>query len=221
MGYLGRKFVFDNIATPLNLQSYPYEVSREIIENTDKNIKTILDIGGNIGQLAVTLQFFLPKSKIDVFEPNPEIFELLKINCGKKIRTFPYGVGKKGKEKLFFEPNRTATGSLYKENSSDNEKSIREVNISITNRVAEVTGRNMYDLVAIDVEGYEFEVVKNIKDIETRYLYIEVSTHQRAKNYFHSGLFSEIKKQFGEFDICYQASLKDKDILTSYLLKFS
>lgn len=80
--YLGRPFVYDNIAGPLNLQGYPKEVGNYILANLSKDAKLerVLDIGGNIGQFATTLKYFCPDVAIDIFEPNTNILPYLETN---------------------------------------------------------------------------------------------------------------------------------------------
>ena len=41
--YLGKAFLFDNAASPLNLQIYPYEIKQKILNNLSKKPKHILE----------------------------------------------------------------------------------------------------------------------------------------------------------------------------------
>lgn len=66
--------------------------------------------------------------------------------------------------------------------------------------VKNVTGRIEYDLVKVDVEGYELEVLKNLKNISMKYLFTEVSV-SRKKTFTHAQFYKVLRDDFGESDI--------------------
>ena len=207
---------------PISLQAYPHEIKHKILENTGSPIKKILDIGGNIGQFAITANHFLPEAEIFVFEPNQSAYDLLEKNTKdiNGINIFKYGIGKPSKQDLYFLKDCSATGSLIKENSQinkmGNEDQPEKVTIELTNDIKKVTGHNHFDLVKIDVEGYEYEVIKELKNIKSKYLFIEISGN-RGKSFFHSDILVAIKENWGDFDINYQGSFT-KDSSTFDLL---
>lgn len=220
--YLGQQFFYDNPATPLNLQNYPYEISKKILANMDKQPKTILDIGGNIGQFSITIDHILNgESKIDTFEPNPYAFEYLKKNTQheKNIRLFRYGLGEKKETiTLYFEPTRSAIGSFIKDNAGRN---VEEQKVKIIKDVKKQTERGHYDLVKIDVEGYERHALSALKGLTFDYMFIELSGQTRTKDYYHSALIAYIQDQFGVFDIVYSSGVAKGDTTFDVLLKFS
>lgn len=219
--YLGDYFFYDNPATPLNLQNYPYEISKKILANIDKRPKTILDIGGNIGQFSVTIDHILEhKARIDTFEPNPYAFEYLKKNVQNKggINLFHYGLGEnKETAILYFEPTRSGIGSFIKDNAGTN---LQQRKVKITNNVKKLTQRKHYNLVKIDVEGYEKHVLSALKNITFDYMFIELSGQMRTKDYSHSSLFAQIQEEFGVFDIVYSNGVRNKEATFDVLLKF-
>lgn len=221
--YLGNRFYFDNIATPLNLQNYPYEISKKILSNMDKSPRSVLDIGGNIGQFSITMNRVLNgKAVIDVFEPNQHAMEILKKNIKKlsKIRTYQYGLGEKTYKKfLYFDPLRSGIGSVIKDNAGATDSLLKQ-EIDITNDVASLTKRSHYDLVKIDVEGYEFHAIKGLKNIIMDYLFIELSGQGRTKDYSHSDMLEAIRKQWGGFDIYYCGGLNKVIDTFDILIKF-
>jgi len=220
--YLGIKMEYDNKAIPLSLQLYPHEISKKILSNIDEKIYKVLDIGGNIGQFSITLSHFLDsKAKIDVIEPNPNIYGLLKNNtCDiQNINTYNIGIGDSGEHVLHFEPGKSATGSLYKKNAGNSEK-LRKAKVNFTSNVHKLTSVKKYDLVKIDVEGYEFDLIRSAGKINAKYLFIEVSGLGRFKNYKHSELFMIIKENFGNFDILYITQATKDSNNFDMLLKF-
>lgn len=217
--YLGADLYYDNPATPLNLQNYPYEISKKILANMHKKPKTILDIGGNLGQFSLTINHVLKnKAKIDVFEPNSYIYEFLKKNIKPyaNIYAHNYGLGDTSKtETLYFNPTRTGIGSVLKKNAGEGKLLKQE--ITITNKPEKVTARVKYDLVKIDVEGYEYHALKALKNIRFEYLFVEFSGQGRSKDYSHSEMFAVAKEYWGDFDIYYCGGLT-KEVGTFDLL---
>jgi FkbM family methyltransferase len=221
--YLGANLWYDNPAMPLNMQNYPYEISRKILKNMDRSPRTVLDIGANIGQFSLTMSYALRgKVKIDSFEPNPFVCELLRRNVEKNttIRVYEYGVGSKSEsQQIYYNPRRTAIGSLIKQNAGAG--ATASAMVHITSNVRRLTRRANYDLVKVDVEGYEFDAIKGLKDIRTKYLFIEISGIGRIKNYKHSEILCLIRKIWGEFDVCYVGAYKSGDPTFDLLLKFA
>ena len=164
INYLGITFYYDNRFVPSVLELFPMEISTIDKQVDFKSIKTVLDVGANIGQFSFTLKRFFPNIKVYCFEPNPEPFEILKKNL-KKEKLFNYGLGIVGKRDFNYNKNNSAEGNLY----GNGEIKI-EVNIVDINKLNII---KEFDLVKIDVEGAELEVIDSLKDIKFKYLYIE------------------------------------------------
>lgn len=221
--YLGHVLRYDNFATPLSLQLYPYEINNSILANApDIKIKRVLDIGGNIGQFSLTLSHALKdKARIDVIEPNPDIYELLHSNTQHKtnIHTYNFGIGRPGMKDMFYTPGKSATGSLYISNTSDKTVA-KKTKVALINDVVSLTDCRQYDLTKIDVEGYEYNSLEAIKPFKTKLMFIEISGLGRYKNYHHSKLLSLIEKKFGEFDIRHISAADRKSNNFDILLHF-
>ncbi len=222
--YFGHWFYYDDITLPITLITYPDEVASHVLSQIDPNfkVKTVLDIGGNIGQFAVTTAALSDAQTIDVFEPNPEIFNLLEKNSEMypEIKRYKYGVGKPGTFAFFFRKNKSATGSIIKGNSDKKiDEGIEEISIDVIDNIKNHTKRNSYDLVKIDVEGSELEVLKNMQGIKIKYLYIEISA-DRDKPYSTSEIYSLIGQQFGKFEVVYQDRLEKGTPCFNVLLYF-
>lgn len=202
--YLGNDLYFDNPATPLNLQNYPFEITHKVLRNMSITPRTVLDIGANLGQFSVTTRYVLGgEVTIDAFEPNPYVFEFLRKNTAGMdgLNIFNYGVGaEEGENEIHFDPSRTGIGSIIKQNAGN---PTQTATIKVTRDPARLTGSDSYDLVKVDVEGYEFHALEGLAGIKAKYLFLEVSGLGRVKDYKHSELFDRIRRQWGEFDLCF------------------
>lgn len=220
--YFGNDLYFDNPATPLNLQNYPYEITRKVLGNMSITPTTVLDIGANLGQFSLTTRHVLGGAvTIDAFEPNPYVFEFLRRNTAGAtgVTIHNHGVGAAdGESRIHFDPSRTGIGSLIKENAGNPTES---ATIQVTGDVTAITGRTAYDLVKVDVEGYEFHTLEGLAAVEPRYLFLEVSGLGREKDYKHSQLFGRIRDQWGEFDLPYIGGYGDNGDTFDVLAAFS
>jgi FkbM family methyltransferase len=202
--YLGRTFAFDNPATPLNLQIYPYEVGYQILRQLDPDdaVESVLDLGGNCGQFATTLKHFRPGARIDVVEPNAAVLRLLTRNTEglAGLRIFPCALSPTPVHTLYVEPDRSCAGSLIRQNAGPARR-VTEVAVTSADDIAALTGRTDYDLVKVDVEGYELEVLQCLAGLRPRYLFLELSAGPRHRSYQHSQIFGLMHDMFGDFDI--------------------
>jgi FkbM family methyltransferase len=219
--YCGQQFVYDNVATPLNLQSYPYEVGTLIGRHLAVPPRRILDIGGNIGQFSVTAHRFWPDAVIDVLEPNPAAFDLLAVNTGDidNIYTFCAGIGDGGPLKFWFEEGRSATGSFDRRNIDALGSNIQEIEVETVDDVTDLTDCDTYDLFKIDVEGFEVEAMKHLGNITARFLFVEGSS-DRARSYSHSEFWAQIAETFGPFDMLHVTEVQPDHPTFEALLEF-
>lgn len=220
--YLDRDFAFDNIATPLNLQTYPREVGTDVLGNLRPGfaLRSVLDIGGNLGQFAVTLRHFVPDAAVDVFEPNGLILPQLETNTAalKGVRVWPYALSPHPVDEMFFDPGRSATGSILAE-QVDALGTPRSLAVRSVSDPSSVTGNQEYDLVKIDVEGYELEVLRCLGGMTVHYLYIEMSGLRGV--YPHSELLMLVRRQFGDFRIVRQGACERRSVNFPLLLEFA
>ncbi|NUU25182.1 MAG: FkbM family methyltransferase [Streptomycetaceae bacterium] len=220
--YLNRSFAYDNVATPLNLQTYPREVGRDVLGNLRPGFtpRNVLDIGGNLGQFAVTLRHFVPEAEVDVFEPNGLILPQLEANTAplEGVRVWPYALAPRPVDEMFFDPGRSATGSLLAD-QVDSLGTPRRLAVRSVSDPSSVTGHQEYDLVKIDVAGYELEVLKCLGGMTVHYLYVEVSGLRGV--YPHSELLMLMRRQFGDFRVVFQGRCDRRTVNYPLLLEFA
>jgi len=189
--YLNNLFFYDNRFVPALLQLYPEEINEIDRAIKLKNIHTVLDIGANIGQWAYTLKNFFPQVRVYSFEPNKDIFDILKKNSSyfSKWDIHNYALGDRDSKRiLYYSTEASAEGGFFKENLYQNyiRKNIREIPVNMIrlneNRLKELNIYQKIDLVKIDVEGFETEVLRSLKDIDFKYLYIEISLRRKGNS---------------------------------------
>lgn len=220
IAYLGAPFHFDSWRAPMVLMIFPRDIIEGMLGQIETPIRTVLDIGGNIGQFARTLLYARPDiAQMDVFEPNPAVLELL----ARNLEAFPQatlyglGVGEPGVRSLFYVPQASAMGSLIPNRASHvgtttSRMSEIEVSVEVVSDVAERTGRGVYDLVKVDVEGAEFEVLAHL-EVRMRYLWLELSGRKfQGVSFRTSELFELLRERFGAFDVLYQSAWNQCDV---------
>lgn len=191
INYLGDSFVYDTKFGPAILETYPKEVAKlnEIIDLS--RVKTILDVGANVGQWSFTIKKLYPRVKIFSFEPNEKVIPFLYSN--KRVfddgnwLVFPYAIsGKNEIRDFYFSEKATAEGGFYKENLSQNYvrtdiKKVKVESVSLTNEnLSKWNIPHQFDLVKIDTEGAEEDVLKGLADIKFKYLQVEVKKNRRV-----------------------------------------
>ncbi len=223
--YLGHQLHYQNWTIPISIQQYPQEITKSILKQLPQNPKLILDIGANIGQFALTINHFLPEAEIHCFEPNPQAFQFLQQNCQQinKIHHHNYGIGPAGKATLHLLAEASATASLLNKKISSKIKKRyakqQAIEIQLSDQVSTLTKHKHFDLIKIDIEGYEYQALKHLQGITCQYLYIEIDT-EKEKDYHHSQLFQQLEATFGQFDILSQDSISQQKKKSNLLIEF-
>ena len=80
----------------------------------DMGIKTVLDIGGNVGRFSKTMEYLFPDAKIIAFEPLPSCHgKMVKLmNNYKNFRSYNIGLGDEPAEMEMEESNHDPSSSL-------------------------------------------------------------------------------------------------------------
>lgn len=133
---------------------------KEIYKFKSKN-KTplIIDCGANIGLSALYFKKRYPQSEIIAFEPDKKVFEILKKNVLSRKYSDIKLINKalwKDNSVLNFKPDHADGGKIC---SSLNENTIKIESV----RLRDFIDREI-DFLKIDIEGAEYEVLKDCKD---------------------------------------------------------
>lgn len=176
-----RKGLYNNIAANIELE---YLVN-------DLKFETVIDVGSNKGQFILLVEKNFPNEKFFYsFEPITEILEKQKkfFLGNNKILFFNFALGEKFEKKKFNITKRKDSSSFFQINemikSKDHIKEEeREIEIKPLDKVIGAENLRKPILMKIDVQGYEFEVLKGSKDIirKIKYLIIELSENEIYK----------------------------------------
>ena len=177
------------------LTRHKYLLSFMNIKNSD--VKTVLDIGANIGNFTMLSSQLFTKAKIFSFEPIPFTFSILQKNIGKQknIKIFNKAVGEKtGSQLMSFDEDSSGLSRFSNKGT--------EVNVTSLDDFIKEEKISTIDLLKIDTVTFETHVLKGAKDAlaRTKFICIEI-TLENNPNYTISSLFSLLKGKGYDFQI--------------------
>lgn len=128
---------------------------------------TFVDVGANIGFLSlVAAEIVGKKGRVFAFEPLPSTYEILEknkhINRYDQLKPYSFALGNETNSKMIYTENENRGGTSLVNHLSDSGTIIEVKKLDDINLQSPIT------MMKIDVEGYEFEVLKGAeKTIKT------------------------------------------------------
>lgn len=144
------------------LYMYDEIFTRQIYKfKTERENPFIIDCGANIGLSTIYLKKLYPSAKILAFEPDPEIFSVLKKNLESSktitgVTCIQACLAKEPGEVTFFSDHADGGSTT---SAIENTQAIKVQAVSLQNYLTEPV-----DFLKIDIEGSEYEVVMSISD---------------------------------------------------------
>lgn len=190
---------------------------------TKKNIKSVIDIGANVGQFALNIRALLPDAAIYSFEAIPSVYEdlLQNFSSDEKFKAYNVGLGNEQGKTTFYVNNFSDSSSFlkmtdtHKDNfpiTSHGEKTI-EIIIDKLDNILSVKDLEQPYLVKLDVQGFEKEVILGGSNIIKNADYV-ISEVSFVELYEKQILFDTIYKMMKEFGFEYVGNF---DQLASYV----
>ena len=156
----------------------------------DADVRSIFDVGANVGDKALRFSSSFPDAEICCFEPITSTYRLLRQNSAKngRIRCFPYAVSDgEGKGLAISEANSQMSWLV---GPSDNcmGSPVQEVTLTTIDKFCAANGINRIDIIKTDTEGHDLAVLRGaagmlkksvtfvmsevgMKEIDTRHSY--------------------------------------------------
>jgi FkbM family methyltransferase len=128
--------------------------------------KIIFDLGSNVGLSVIYFRLKYLNAKIYAFEPDPEAFRKLKKNIKQFNNIFIFNLAvsdKNGKEKFYIYPNQSMSSSLLQRLPN---QPVVEVKTKTLDSILDELSINKVDLLKFDIEGAEYDVFKNFKNLD-------------------------------------------------------
>jgi FkbM family methyltransferase len=192
------------------------------------NFEIMIDVGSHQGEF---ISRFLKNKKIKkffCFEPNSILFKKL-INTyksNKKIKLFNYALGETNTIKKLFLSNLSYNSTMSTFNKKSNYLKFKNLILKDENQKSISIKQKSFDEVfkkidikksflKIDVEGYEFNVLKGAKNKikKVKYILIEHQFSNQYKNNFGKAKKLLIKNNFEIIKSFYFPTLHYRDIL--------
>ncbi len=120
--------------------------------------KSILDIGGNMGDSAAYFAAIYPEASIVVYEPDPANFALLKKNMEQfpQVTCVEAAVAGATGERVFYKNNTSSVASsLLSRGGKEEQVTVHTVSLN------DLVREHSADLVKFDVEGGEYDLFVN------------------------------------------------------------
>ena len=139
------------------------------------NIKSVLDIGANVGSYSRTIKYFFPQIEIFMIEANPYCEPYLK-NTGLDYRIACLSDREKEVEFFLQDDNDIGTGSsYYLENTEyySRKRSIVRTTETLDNLIAD----NNFQFIKMDTQGSEIDIINGGMSVinKAEYVSIELS----------------------------------------------
>ncbi|MEM6553603.1 MAG: FkbM family methyltransferase, partial [Planctomycetota bacterium] len=146
---------------PLVFNELPPEYRHQLTEPP----KVILDIGANIGALALQFAKLYPRARILSFEPLPENYELLAFNTRHcpNVETFPFGLGATTTSLPYQrsdDPTNFGGGGCHPTHPPATTADTVDI-VAVTEALERLNVTHI-DLIKIDTEGAEHDILTNL-----------------------------------------------------------
>lgn len=126
------------------------------------NVKTVFDVGANIGVYAKEILRINPSITIHAFEPDPRAYEELK---KLPVRANNFALGERAETKTLYRTPRSTHNSFY---VGESDADPYEVKVRTLDAYVQEHQIPHIDFLKIDVEGYEFFVLKGASETLSR-----------------------------------------------------
>ena len=179
---------------------------RRFYKLPDTDIRTIIDVGANIGLATLYFKWLHPRASVLCFEPNPEVLGFLEKNISRNklanVKVFPVALGKlNGEQELFTSAEVKGSTSASTIPPINKERSFRVP----VRRLSDFIEKPV-DFIKIDVEGAEGQILEDLEETGKltliRDMIIEYHMHDQNRGYSMARLLALLEKNSFEY-LCF------------------
>jgi FkbM family methyltransferase len=172
-----------------------------------RSIKTVLDVGANVGQSALRYAEHFPEASIHSFEPVDATFRKLVNNTREMRNITPHKLAmgaETGRALISLHPNSQHNSLLAKDTRSS-----EEIEVTSIDEFCGKRGIGTVDFLKIDTEGFEFEVLRGAQGMlsgrRIRILQLEAESGRTGGHFANMGDLADYLgplgyRLFGIFD---------------------
>jgi FkbM family methyltransferase len=196
------RFHVDSFSSLGTLQSNIVDFYREVVrpDLLNQSQPTVLDIGANVGQFCLAVKLFYPFATVVSFEADPRTFEMLYRNTGHIAGVTPHNValGSKDEERTFFRHSVSGMSSFRPYPGHSYSGADGEITLATRRLDGILEDELVWDLVKIDVEGYELEVLNGATAVlrSALLLLVEIRLASSLESRSNLDLFNAISRIF-------------------------
>lgn len=217
------------VAEGLSVTHIPALEFLEIARETGA-VRTIFDLGANVGTWSQLARAVVPDAAIHAFEPIPQYQQAFQQNTAKisNLTLHKVGAGRENKKEKFNFAGHSSSFLEVTENITNmfpGEKKAGEfvVDMIRIDDYVRTQGIPKPDLMKLDVEGYELEVLGGAVDCmkTCRYIILEVSfiERHRGQPLFHDVIAFMAQHGFEVYAFPHRMALGQRIIMTDVLFK--
>jgi FkbM family methyltransferase len=183
--------VFENVVTG---KSYP-------LQPAFGEVRTILDIGANVGAASLYFALNYPHARVLAYEPAPLSYALLARNTQGLPRVEAFNIGLADEDRrafLYLGHQDSVTNSVC--SSPENTSAAVEVELRAARAVLAEQGVEAVDILKLDTEGCEVPILRSLASLIPRLGVVFVEYHDEEDR-------REIDRLLGKTHVLYQGQV--------------
>ncbi len=194
----GRQFYYESPYGLASLQGTLTSHMGALREGGAADIRTVVDVGANVGTFAIAARRAYPAAQVHCCEPVPEVADVLERNVRGDQHVKVHRVAlssKSGTAHMTYDPGHSLISQL------DDAGPLR-VAVTTLDELADSQKIDVIDLLKIDTETFEAEVLDGavVSLSATRYLFIEITVEGNPR-YTVSSLLGRLSSDTYDFQL--------------------